>query len=88
MEVTEKTIDIDKILKDKMGRKARYVYRILWISATFIGSVTAINLVWNLGDTFNALMALPNIVSLLLLSSVIVKETRHYLWENRLDEEG
>lgn len=78
----------EKALEYMFGRKARYVYRILWISATFIGSVTAINLVWNLGDTFNALMALPNIVSLLLLSGVIVKETRHYLWENRLDEEG
>ncbi len=78
----------EKALEYLFGRKARYVYRVLWISATFIGSVTAINLVWNLGDTFNALMALPNIVSLLLLSGVIVRETRHYLWENRLDEEG
>lgn len=77
----------EKALEYLFGRKARYVYRILWISATFIGSVTAINLVWNLGDTFNALMALPNILSLLLLSGVIVRETRHYLWENRLDEE-
>lgn len=77
----------EKALEYLFGRKARYVYRILWIAATFIGSVTAINLVWNLGDTFNALMALPNILSLLLLSGVIVRETRHYLWENRLDEE-
>ncbi len=77
----------EKALEYLFGRKARYVYRILWIAATFIGSVTAINLVWNLGDTFNALMALPNILSLLLLSGVIVRETRHYLWEDRLDEE-
>ena len=53
-----------------------------------MGSITAINLVWNLGDTFNALMAFPNILSLLPLSSVVVKETRYYLWENRLDEES
>ena len=31
-------------------------------------------------------MALPNLVSLVLLSGVVVKETRHYLWENRLDK--
>ncbi len=77
----------EKALEYIFGRKARYVYRILWITATFIGSITAINLVWNLGDTFNALMAFPNILSVLLLTGVVVKETRHYLWENRLDEE-
>lgn len=78
----------EKALEYLFGRKARYVYRVLWIVATFLGSVTAINLVWNLGDACNALMALPNIVSILLLSGVVVKETRHYLWENNLDEIG
>ena len=39
-------------------------------------------------DLTNALMALPNIVSLILLSGVAVKETRKYLWEDRLDEEA
>lgn len=77
----------EKALEYIFGRKARYVYRVLWITATFIGSITAINLVWNLGDTFNALMAFPNILSVLLLTEVVVKETRHYLWEKRLDEE-
>uniref|UniRef100_UPI003FD7AD2D alanine/glycine:cation symporter family protein n=1 Tax=Alloprevotella sp. TaxID=1872471 RepID=UPI003FD7AD2D len=77
----------EKALEYIFGRKARYVYRVLWITATFIGAITAINLVWNLGDTFNALMAFPNILSVLLLTGVVVKETRHYLWEKRLDEE-
>lgn len=77
----------EKALEYIFGRKARYVYRVLWITATFTGSITAINLVWNLGDTFNALMAFPNILSVLLLTGVVVKETRHYLWEKRLDEE-
>ena len=77
----------EKALEYIFGRKARYVYRVLWITATFIGSITAINLVWNLGDTFNALMAFPNILSFLVLTWLVVKETRHYLWENRLDEE-
>ena len=77
----------EKALEYLFGRRARYVYRVMWIASTFVGSVTAINLVWNLGDTCNALMAIPNIISLLLLSGVVVKETRHYLWEKRLDEE-
>ena len=78
----------EKALEYMFGRRARYVYRVLWVLATFIGSITAINLVWNLGDTFNALMALPNILSLLLLTGVVVKETRYYLWEDRLDEDS
>lgn len=78
----------EKALEYLFGRRARPIYRILWIIATFLGSVTTISLVWNLGDTFNALMAIPNIISLILLSGVVVKETRYYLWENRLDEES
>lgn len=78
----------EKALEYLFGKRARYVYRMLWIAATFLGSITAINLVWNLGDFFNALMAFPNILSLLLLSGVVVKETRHYLWEHHLDENG
>ena len=76
----------EKALEFLIGRRARIIYRVLWIAAAFAGSVTAISLVWNLSDFFNALMALPNLVSLVLLSGVVVKETRHYLWENRLDE--
>ena len=46
----------------------------------------SLGLVWNIADIMNALMAIPNLVSLLLLSNVIVRETNHYLWGNRLDE--
>ncbi len=42
--------------------------------------------VWDAADIANGLMAIPNLISLLLLSGVIVKETKHYLWENRLEE--
>lgn len=76
----------EKALEYLMGRKARLIYRILWVIATFLGSVTAINLVWNLGDLTNALMAIPNIICVLALSGVIVRETRKYLWEGRLEE--
>ena len=46
------------------------------------------SLVWNISDCMNALMAIPNLVSLLLLSGVLVAETKYYLWEDRLEEEG
>jgi AGCS family alanine or glycine:cation symporter len=42
--------------------------------------------VWDLADAMNAMMAIPNLVALLLLSGVVVAETRKYLWDKRLDE--
>ena len=47
-----------------------------------------LELVWSFADLMNGLMAFPNLLSVLLLSGVIVAETRHYLWENRLDEQA
>jgi AGCS family alanine or glycine:cation symporter len=49
--------------------------------------VVSLNLVWDLADIFNALMAIPNLLSLLFLSGIIVHETRKYLWRGRLDKE-
>lgn len=68
------------------GRKYIGLYRTLWIAAVFIGAVANLALIWNIADIMNAFMAIPNLVSMLLLSGVIVRETRHYLWENRLHE--
>lgn len=62
------------------------IYRLLWIVFTFVGAVLPLELVWNVGTTVIAFMAVPNLLSILLLSGVIVRETRHYLWENHLDE--
>ncbi len=64
------------------------VYRAVWIAAIFAGSVLSLSVVWNLADIANAMMAIPNLVAILLLSGVIVRETRKYLWENRLDEDS
>ena len=68
------------------GRKATIVYRILFIIGIFVGAVANLSIVWNLADMMNALMAIPNLISLLLLSGVLVRETRYWLWEKRLDE--
>ena len=67
--------------------QAKNIYRILYIIAIFIGAVMNLTIVWNLADCMNALMAIPNLLSLLFLSGVLVKETRHYLWEDRLDKD-
>ncbi len=80
----EKSIEY---LSGRHYRTARYIYRVLITICTFCGANWAIELVWNFSDTANALMAIPNLICLIALSGVLVKETRHYLWENRLDEE-
>ena len=67
------------------GKRWMLVYRVLFIISIFAGSVANLNVVWNLSDCTNALMAIPNLSSLLLLNGVIVHETRKYLWRNRLD---
>ena len=67
-------------------RKANRFYRILFIVFLFFGSIVNLDVIWNIADCMNALMALPNLVALLLLSGVAARETKYYLWNNRLDE--
>ena len=62
-------------------------YRVVYMLAVFVGSVMNLSLVWNLADCMNALMAIPNLLSLLFLNGILVHETRKYLWRNRIDEE-
>ena len=58
-------------------------YRVLYIVVAAIAPVVSLNLVWTIADILNALMAIPNLVAVLLLSNVIVRETKKYI--NNLD---
>ena len=69
------------------GRKWMLGYRMLYIVSIFIGSVINLGLVWNIADCMNALMAIPNLISLIGLNGILVHETRKYLWRGRLDQE-
>ena len=51
-----------------------------------IGPVIKLDLVWTMADIFNALMSIPNLIAVVVLSPVVVKETNYYLYGNRLDE--
>ena len=68
----------EKSLEYLFGIKAVMPYRIVFIIAIFGGSLGPLNVVWLLSDIMNGLMALPNLIGLLLLSGVIVSETRSY----------
>ena len=67
------------------GKRWMLGYRILFVAMVFVGSIISLDVVWNAADCMNALMAIPNLVALLLLSNVIARETRHYLYGGRLD---
>lgn len=69
------------------GLKGVYIYRAFFIISVFLGCLLELQTVWELADVVNALMAIPNIISLLLLSGVMARVTQKYLWENRLDED-
>ncbi|MFA6360313.1 MAG: sodium:alanine symporter family protein [Dysgonamonadaceae bacterium] len=67
------------------GKKVIIYYRLMWIAATFAGAILNLSLVWNIADSMNALMAIPNLIALLLLSKVLIKETNKFLWSGNID---
>jgi len=68
------------------GKKGIMPYKIIYVVTVFLGGVLSFGIVWQLADALNALMAIPNLIALIALSGVIVKETKHYLWDKNLDE--
>lgn len=67
-----------KCLEYIAGVRAVTFYKYSFIALCFIGSVTSIDLVWNLSDAFNGLMAIPNLIGLLGLSGLIFTMTKDY----------
>lgn len=61
------------------GKKGLIPYRILYVLVAAIAPVISLNLVWTVADILNALMAIPNLIAVLLLSNVIVSETKKYI---------
>ena len=61
------------------GKKGLIPYRVLYIAVAVIAPVVALDVVWDIADILNALMAIPNLIAVLLLSPVSVKETKKYL---------
>ena len=60
------------------GKRFLVVYRVLYVAAIFVGAIAQLTVVWSLSDLLNGLMAIPNLISLLALSGVIVAETKRY----------
>ena len=60
------------------GKRFIMLYRVLYVGCIFVGAIVQLTVVWNMADLLNGLMAIPNLISLLALTSVIVAETRRY----------
>ncbi|WP_370314664.1 alanine/glycine:cation symporter family protein [Thalassolituus sp.] len=61
------------------GLKAVPVFRFIWVIAIPVGATQQLDLAWLIADTLNALMALPNLIALILLSPVVFRLTQEYL---------
>lgn len=68
------------------GRRICLPYRVVYVVMVFVGAMVKLDFVWNLSDMLNAFMAIPNLLSVLLLSAVVTSETKRYLWSDRLDD--
>ncbi|WP_017622591.1 alanine/glycine:cation symporter family protein [Nocardiopsis chromatogenes] len=76
----------DRCIDYLIGHRAVVFYRVLFVAVVFVGATAELDVVWLFSDIANGLMALPNLVGLLLLSPVVVAETRRYFanpeWKN------
>ncbi|MEG0217327.1 MAG: alanine:cation symporter family protein, partial [Raoultibacter sp.] len=68
------------------GKRAIRPYQVLYVAVAFLGAIGVGDIVWTISDITNALMAVPNIIVVLALSGLIARETKHYVWEDNLDE--
>lgn len=68
----------EKAIEYLFGKKLIMPYRWAWVAAVMVGSVASLQIVWTFADIANGLMALPNLVSLIVLSPVVAAETKDY----------
>lgn len=68
------------------GDRAVTAYRIVYVLTVLLGTLLSLDLVWTVADIFNGLMAVPNLIGLLFLSGVVVRETRDFYARRRSGE--
>lgn len=68
-----------KALEYLLGTKATIVYKIIFVLFIIVGCTMKLGLAWDISDTFNGLMALPNLIGVLSLSGIVVAITKNYI---------
>ena len=70
------------------GSKSLMPYRVCWIIMIYFGATADLGFIWLLADTLNAMMAIPNLIALALLSPIVFKLTKEFFASNGATEEG
>lgn len=68
----------ERCIEFLFGTKSILPYRLVFVAMVALGGFLKLDLIWTIADIVNGLMALPNLIALLALSPVIIKETRQY----------
>ena len=66
------------------GTKSTIVYKVAFVLMIFIGCTMNLGLAWDLSDTFNGLMSIPNLIALLLLSGTVAQLTKEYFEKEKV----
>ena len=74
----------EKCAQYLLGRRAVYPYRVIFIIFVMLGTIASLDLVWAVSDVFNGLMAFPNLVGIVLLSGVVIQETKDFRAQRKL----
>jgi AGCS family alanine or glycine:cation symporter len=76
----------EKGMEYLLGTKGIVPYRCLFVLVAYLGVIPSLNVVWGIADILNALMTIPNLVAVLLLSGVIAAETKKYLKGDHIED--
>jgi len=76
----------EKGMEYLLGTRGIIPYRCLFVLVAYLGVIPSLSVVWGIADILNALMTIPNLFAMLLLSGVIVAETRKYLLDGHIDD--
>ena len=66
------------------GVKSSLIYKIIFVLAVVVGATLVLSLVWDIADTLNGLMAIPNLIAVLGLSGVVIKLTKEHFAQKEL----
>jgi AGCS family alanine or glycine:cation symporter len=75
----------EKCVEYLFGKKGILPYKLIYTATVYCGAVFSLGVVWDFADIANGLMAIPNLISLLVLSGVVASETKKYLWNDNLE---
>jgi len=75
----------ERTMEYLFGKKCILPFRIVFSIVAYVGAVVPLAFVWDVADMFNALMVIPNVISLIFLSGIIVSETKKFLWDKNLE---